>query len=84
MRSCVSCGAKAAKRELLRVVSPPQGAVSVDTGGRLDGRGAYLCERCRKAPKALRRGRLEYSLRTKIAEDDWHALLKALSDDIDG
>ena len=76
IRTCVSCRRKASKRELLRVVASAAGGVSVDAaGGRLKGRGAYLCAGCRAAPSALRRGRLEYALRTKIAEDKWNLLL---------
>lgn len=75
VRTCVSCRRKAAKRELLRVVASADGVVLVDETGRLNGRGAYLCADCRAAPAALRRGRLEYALRTKITEDKWNLLL---------
>ena len=30
LRTCVSCGLKTAKRELLRIVSSPEGQVAVD------------------------------------------------------
>lgn len=75
IRTCVSCRWKAAKRELLRVVASADGAVLADETSRLNGRGAYLCADCRAAPAALRRGRLEYALRTKITEDKWNLLL---------
>ncbi len=79
LRTCVSCRLKTAKRDLLRVVSPPDGAVSVDSGGKRNGRGAYLCAACRGSERGLNRGRLEHSLRTKIGEDDWAKLLATLS-----
>ena len=79
VRTCVSCGRKANKRELLRVAASADGAVSVDEKGKRGGRGAYLCADCRAAPAALRRGRLEYALRTKIAEDKWNALLSEVN-----
>ena len=75
IRTCVSCRRKAAKRELLRVVSSANGAVAVDARGKRNGRGAYLCSECRSEPATLRRGRLEYALRTKIPEDKWTLLL---------
>ncbi len=43
MRTCVVCREKRPKRELLRVVRTPGGEVMVDAGGRLDGRGGYVC-----------------------------------------
>jgi predicted RNA-binding protein YlxR (DUF448 family) len=78
MRTCVACGLKTEKRELLRVVSSPDGSVTVDDSGRRNGRGAYLCVACRRSPDTLSRGRLEYSLRTRIDEDAWGTLLQAV------
>ena len=79
LRTCVSCGLKTAKRELLRIVSPPEGRVTVDQGGKLNGRGAYLCMECRAAPESLRRGRLEHSLKTRIGEGEWNNLLNTVA-----
>ncbi len=42
-RTCVACRTERDKRELVRVVRTPTGAVTFDTTGRLAGRGAYLC-----------------------------------------
>jgi predicted RNA-binding protein YlxR (DUF448 family) len=78
IRTCVSCGLKAAKRELLRIVSSPDGRVEVDSLGKLNGRGAYLCAECRSKPATLRRGKIEHSLKTGITEEEWGTLLKAV------
>lgn len=75
LRTCVSCGLKTAKRELLRIVLSPEGQVAVDQGGKLNGRGAYVCEECRAIPGSLRRGRLEHSLKTRLGENEWDRLL---------
>ncbi|MCH7712990.1 MAG: YlxR family protein [Chloroflexi bacterium] len=42
-RTCVGCGQKRPKRELVRVVRTPQGGLLLDTTGKTPGRGAYLC-----------------------------------------
>ena len=78
VRTCVWCGIKAAKRDLLRIVSSPEGRLEVDTVGKLNGRGAYLCAECRSVPETLRRGKLEHSLKTGISEEEWGSLLKAV------
>ena len=44
MRTCVACGVKAPKSDLLRVVGTAEGQPSVDIKGRSDGRGAYVCK----------------------------------------
>lgn len=77
-RTCVSCGVKTDKRELLRLVSATGDAVVVDLTGKKNGRGAYLCVSCRGASKRLRRKRIEYALRTKIDEDNWRDLVEAI------
>ncbi len=78
LRSCVVCGTRAAKRELLRIVATPQGTVQVDTTGRLAGRGTYICKDRNCIQKGLKRGRLEHALRTKIKDEDWSSLLSSL------
>ena len=77
-RTCISCGVKTDKRELLRLVSEPDDGVVVDSTGKKNGRGAYLCVSCRSSSKCLRRDRVEYALRTKIDEDNWKALVGAM------
>ena len=63
---CVSCREMKPQNELVRIVRQGDGAAEIDTKGRQDGRGAYLCpnEACIK--KAQREKRLERALRTKI------------------
>ena len=43
MRQCLGCREMKAKKELIRVVRSPEGAVSLDFRGTLPGRGAYVC-----------------------------------------
>src|SRR6266702_3371239 len=62
IRTCVGCGTRAAKSDLLRVVAV-DGEIVVDPGARRPGRGAYLhpstdclerARRRRAVPRALR------------------------------
>ena len=43
VRKCVGCGAERPKHEMLRVVRGTDGVISIDTTGRQQGRGAYIC-----------------------------------------
>ncbi len=43
MRQCMGCRERKAKKEMLRVVRGTDGVVSLDFGGKLNGRGAYIC-----------------------------------------
>ena len=63
MRMCVSCREMQPKKELVRVVRTPEGAVVLDTTGRANGRGAYLCKKCACLEKAIKSRALERALR---------------------
>ena len=69
-RTCVVCGTKTAKRELVRVVLTPQGECRVDETGKLSGRGAYICHQPSCWEKAVKGGRLAHSLRGEVSADD--------------
>lgn len=75
-RTCVGCGSAAAKRELVRLVRTSTGAVEVDPTGKRPARGAYLCHEPRCWEHAIKKGRLESALRTKLSAEDREALLR--------
>ncbi len=54
MRMCVGCREMKPKKELLRVVRSPEGAVSIDTTGRKPGRGAYVCRSAECLKRAIK------------------------------
>ena len=59
MRKCVGCNEMKPKRELTRVVRSPEGIISLDTTGKANGRGAYLCPSAECLKKARKRRSLE-------------------------
>ena len=66
-RTCVGCRTTSAKREFVRIVRTPEGAVDVDLTGKRNGRGAYLCARLACWDQALTKDRLARALRTTIS-----------------
>ena len=78
MRSCIACSGKTAKRELLRIVAKPDGGIAFDAGGKLSGRGAYLCPDCAGISGKIRRGRLEHTLRTAITDAQWEEVVAVM------
>ena len=83
LRSCVGCRSKKAKRELLRIVAQPDGGIAFDMGGKISGRGAYLCPACADNVDNVRRGRLEHTLRTAIADAQWLEVVAAMKKHIE-
>ena len=74
LRTCVICGAKTDKRELVRVVRNQAGSVNVDDTGKKPGRGAYLCHDRLCWEKALKKKRLDHTLRGPISSEDRQTL----------
>ena len=68
-RQCMGCPERKAKRELIRVVRTPEGTVRLDFGGKMNGRGAYLCPNPECLKKAIRAKALERSLEVSIPEE---------------
>lgn len=69
MRLCLGCGTRRPKRELVRVVRAPDGAVAVDPTGKRSGRGAYVCPDAACLEAAAKRKRLEAALEVPVGPD---------------
>ena len=69
MRMCTGCREMKPKRELIRVVRSPEGAISLDFRGKANGRGAYVCPSPDCLKKAVRAKALERALETPIPDE---------------
>ena len=77
-RQCMGCRERKNKRELIRVVRSPEGNVSLDFGGEMNGRGAYLCPDPECLKRAIRSKALDRSLEVTIPEDVYARLEKEM------
>ena len=77
-RQCMGCRERKAKRELIRVVRGPDGTVSLDFGGKANGRGAYLCLNPQCLQKAQKAKALERSLEVSIPDQVYDRLEKEM------
>jgi uncharacterized protein len=68
-RTCVSCRTERQKRDFVRVVRAPDGSVSIDSTGRANGRGAYLCADQSCWPDALKKKSIERALGTSLPSE---------------
>ncbi|PDW01641.1 YlxR family protein [Candidatus Viridilinea mediisalina] len=78
-RMCVACRQSEAKRGLVRLVRDASGRVLIDSTGRLQGRGAYLCQHAQCWDVALRRRTLERALRLEGLHPDDREMLRAFA-----
>ena len=77
-RQCMGCRERKAKKELIRVVRATDGTVSLDFGGKLNGRGAYICPDPNCLKKAQKAKSLERSLEVPIPEEVYARLEKEM------
>ena len=74
LRMCVGCREMKPKKELIRAVRSPEGAVSLDPTGKKPGRGAYVCKSAECLRHALKQRQLDRALEAKLDDDVTQAL----------
>ena len=74
MRQCVGCRELKQKKELIRVVRSPEGAVPLDFRGKLPGRGAYLCPDPNCLARAKKSRALERAFSAALPQEVYAAL----------
>ena len=77
-RQCMGCRERKAKRDMIRVVRGTDGNVSLDFGGKMNGRGAYICPKLDCLLKAQRAKALERSLEVAIPEEVYQRLAREI------
>lgn len=69
MRKCVGCNESKPKKELVRIVKSPEGEIGLDTTGKKNGRGAYICNDAECLKKARKARRLEKIFECSIPDE---------------
>ena len=77
-RKCVGCEEMKAKKELIRIVRIPEGAIELDLTGKKAGRGAYVCPDKDCITKAYKGHRLERALEKQVGDEVYKKLLEEL------
>jgi hypothetical protein len=76
MRQCVGCREMKNKKDMMRVLKSAEGTVTLDTTGRKNGRGAYLCMDKECLIKAQKNKGLERSFKINIPSEIYENLEK--------
>ena len=79
MRMCTGCREMKPKRELIRIVRVSEDDIRLDTTGKLNGRGAYICKCAECLQKAKRSNALSRAFETQVSQDVYNSLERALS-----
>ena len=80
MRSCVVTREKCEKRDLIRIVSTPEGEIKIDLNGKMNGRGAYIKKDVTVVDKARKSKVLERHLEVNVPDTIYDELKKIISE----
>jgi predicted RNA-binding protein YlxR (DUF448 family) len=69
LRMCTGCGEMKTKKELIRVLKTPEDEIVIDSTGKKNGRGAYICCQVTCLQKAIKTRGLERSLKVSIPKE---------------
>ena len=77
-RQCLGCRQMKPKTELIRVLKTPEGNICIDKTGKLNGRGAYICDSVDCLKKAIKSKGLERSFKVEIPQNIYDVLSKEM------
>lgn len=63
-RRCMACNTKKNKYDLIRIVRNKKGEILVDKTGKLNGRGAYICNNIECLEKVIKTNRISRVLKS--------------------
>ncbi len=79
-RTCMGCNQKKDKKDFIRIVKNKNGEISIDKTGKMQGRGAYLCDNIECLEKAIKTKRIDRVFETKIDNDIYERLRGVMLD----
>ena len=77
-RTCLGCNEKKPKNELIRIVRTSENTVCVDTTGKKNGRGTYICKNESCLDKLIESKRLSKALETNIPDEIYEEIRKVI------
>ena len=80
MRMCTGCREMKPKKELIRVVKTPEGEIKLDTVGKVNGRGAYICKCKECLQKAQKANALSRAFECQVSTQVYESLERSIED----
>lgn len=76
LRQCIGCREMKAKKEMMRVLKTPENEIVLDTTGKKNGRGAYLCKNSECLKMAQKNKGIERAFQMAIPKEVYENLEK--------
>jgi len=74
MRMCTGCREMKPKKELVRIVRTSEGEIRLDSTGKLNGRGAYICKNKECLNKARKANALARAFEMAVSDEIYSQL----------
>lgn len=79
-RTCMGCNEKKDKKDLIRIVKNKENQIAIDRTGKMEGRGAYICDKVECLEKVIKSKRLERVLEHQIDDEIYNNLRGVIID----
>lgn len=76
LRLCIGCQEKKPKKELVRIVKTPENEIKLDSSGKMNGRGVYLCKDEACFDEAFKKNKFQKSFQKEIKNHDREEIKK--------
>jgi predicted RNA-binding protein YlxR (DUF448 family) len=78
LRQCIGCGEMKGKKEMLRVLRTQEEEIIIDSTGRKNGRGAYICPNPECMRKARKSKALDRAFKMAVSDNVYDSLTKEI------
>ena len=79
-RTCMGCNQKKDKKDLIRIVKNKENEISIDKTGKMQGRGAYICNNPECLTKLQKSKRLYRVFEMQISDEIYESLRGVILD----
>lgn len=79
-RTCMGCNSKKDKKDFIRIVKNKENEINIDRTGKMEGRGAYICDNIECLERLIKSKRLEKIFDIKISEKIYESLRGVILD----
>lgn len=76
LRMCIVCKEMKPKKELIRVVKSADGTIGLDTTGKANGRGAYICNSDECMAKLVKTKALSRTYKENVSSEVYQGLIE--------
>ncbi|HIQ97259.1 MAG TPA: YlxR family protein [Candidatus Limivivens merdigallinarum] len=80
MRKCIGCQEMKNKKDMIRILKTTEDRIEIDTTGKKNGRGAYICPSRDCFEKAVKTKGIERSLKMSIPREVYENLEKEIQE----